>query len=323
MGIVNELLKAKIETKKGANPHLPRYRRATGETANGLPRLLLQERDYRILRDIGRYRLLTTSQIETLRQADANDALRFPSRLTLTRRLKLLFHHGHVQRIARPLAQGSLEPVYLLDALGVKSLHRHLSDSGGETNIKAKTGLPKTVALEHLLSVNQFRLSLEIACAVTAYRDESSRVELAQWQGGGSVKFAIQVAAKGERTQTVRLIPDGFFALRSRGQRLFHFLEADRGTESLPVLEAKCRAYYAYWQSGGFGRDFSLSPQIAFRVVFVLHSRRRLEAMGKVVAGLPSGRKMFWLTTEDEIVPHRVLDGVFHEVGCEQGRSLG
>lgn len=316
---MSENLAAKIETRKEAAAHLPRYKRAAGATADDLPSLLLQERDYAILQDVGRYRLLTTSQIEALRQADSKQGLRFPSRLTLTRRLKLMFHHGYVQRIARPLSQGSLEPVYVLDGLGSRALQRHF----GDTNVKARSALPKSLALGHLLSVNQFRLALEVACKATSYRDESSRVELAQWQGGDVVKFAVQLAAKGERTQTVRLIPDGFFSLRSRGQRLFYFLEADKGTESLPVLLAKCRAYYAYWQSGGFGRDFSLSPQVAFRVLFVLHSPRRLETMSRAVASLPNGQRMFWMTTETEVTPHRVLEPVFKEAGSDQFRALG
>lgn len=270
-----------------------------------------------ILSDLARYRLLTTSQIETLRASDAEPQLRFPSRLTLTRRLKLMFHHGQVQRIARPLAQGSLEPIYVLDSLGVKALQRHRGQE-----VKAKTSLPKSVALEHLLGINQFRLSLEVACQSTIYGNEDKRVELAQWQNGDAVKFMVPMAAKGERTQAVRLIPDGFFALRSCGQWLFYFLEADRGTESLSVLLAKCRAYYAYWQSGGFGHDFSLSPQVGFRVLFVLHSARRLETMAKTVASLPSGQRMFWMTTEDEIAPHRVLEPVFRETSSEQKRAL-
>jgi hypothetical protein len=307
---------AKSQTK--AKTHLPRFKRATGDASSALPRLLLQERDCAILQDVARYRLLTTSQIETLRASDSDSALRFPSRLTLTRRLKLLFHHGYVQRIARPLAQGSLEPVYVLDRGGVKALQRHF----GDVDLKARTGLPKSLALEHLLSVNGFRLSLEVACKSTIYGNEESRVELAQWQSGDAVKFAVPLATKGERTQTVRLIPDGFFALRSRGQRLFYFLEADRGTESLPVLVAKCRAYYAYWQSGGFGRDFTLSPQVAFRALFVLHSARRLETLAKAVAALPYGQKMFWMTTEEEATPHRVLEPIFREVGDARLRAL-
>lgn len=301
-----------------AKAHLPRFKRATGDASSSLPRLLLQERDCAILQDVARYRLLTTSQIETLRTSDSEHDLRFPSRLTLTRRLKLLFHHGYVGRIARPLSQGSLEPVYVLDKAGVKALQRHF----GEAAVKVKTSPPKSLALEHLLAVNGFRVSLEVACAATAYRDETSRVELAQWQGGDAVKFAVSLAARGERTQTVRLIPDGFFALRSRGQRLFYFLEVDRGTESLPVLVAKCRAYYAYWQSGGFGRDFTLSPQVAFRVLFVLHSTRRLESMNRAVAALPHGQKMLWMTIEGQVTPGRVLEPVFKEAGSEAIKAL-
>ena len=88
--------------------------------------MLLTARDLAVLEDVWHFRYLTTTQIETLRACDPKEENRFVSRLTLTRRLKLLFHHRYLRRIARPLAQGSREPVYVLDGEGARVLsHRH------------------------------------------------------------------------------------------------------------------------------------------------------------------------------------------------------
>ena len=98
--------------RSAARKPLPRYRRS-----EELPALVLQERDAALLEDVWRYRLLTTGQIELLRSIDHRPACRFVSRLTLTRRLKLLFHNGYVHRLARPQDQGSVEPVYVLETV--------------------------------------------------------------------------------------------------------------------------------------------------------------------------------------------------------------
>jgi hypothetical protein len=283
----------------GRRPYLPRSRRAEV----GLPGFVVRERDIALLEDIAQYRWLTTSQLELLRAHDSRPECRFVSRLPLTRRLKLLFHHGYVQRVIRPQAKGSLEPVYLLDSEGV----RILSQRHGEVVARPASQVPKQAALEHLLAINQFRVSLTTGCS------QRSDCGLIHWHSSEGVKFTTEVLERGERVSKTTIIPDGSFTLRVLNQRLFYFLEVDLGTEPGRTLIHKCRAYFAYWRTGGFARDFSVPAQLGFRVLFVAPSARRVETIRSAIRGLETGRRMFWTTTADNIDPGSLFKAVFDD----------
>lgn len=290
---------------------LPRYIRSPEKA----PRLLLQERDIAMLEDMWHHRLLTTSQIELLRQSDARLDLRFVSRLTLTRRLKLLFHHQYVQRIVRPMAKGSLEPVYVLDNRAARVLRqRH-----GDVSVRSPSQMPKTLALDHLLGINQVRVTLT---AAIANRKGGPRVELVSWLYNDAVKFSVVVAAPADRSRRVTLIPDAFFSLRVPPQRLFYFVEVDLGSETLKTLVAKCQAYVRYWQSGGFGRDFTVPPQVAFRVLFVAPTQKRARSIESAIRTLEAGRTMFWTTTQAQITPASMLEGIFTDGASGEARAI-
>jgi hypothetical protein len=318
-----------------SRPQLPRYRRS-----EDAPALVLQRRDHALLKDLWRYRWLTTSQIETLRNSDAELSLRFASRLTLTRRLKLLFHNGYLRRIARPLAQGSMEPVYVLDGEGARAL----SKEHGEVTARAPSQLPKAMALDHLLAVGQARVALTAACAASAI------AQLKEWRSADAAKFSVMLALPGERTRRVTLIPDGFFVLKVREEhqnkaegeknederkaaehrkaeenpkiaenpkgrvrQLFYFVEVDKGSEPGKVLGEKCRAYYAYWQSGGFAGEYSLPAGMGFRVLFIAPGEKRAATVAGAIRALPAGRTLFWTALETSIVPEQILEPVWRE----------
>ncbi|HEX8234544.1 MAG TPA: replication-relaxation family protein [Abditibacteriaceae bacterium] len=286
---------------------LPRYRRVEAG-----PPLVLQGRDLALLEDVWRYRLLSTSQLETLRASDQKVELRFPSRLTLTRRLKLLYHNRYLTRIPRPLAKGSQEPVYVLDREGAKALSRE----HGEVQARTASQLPKAAALEHLLAVNQVRLSLQISCA------GSPDTQLLAWHSSDTVKFSVATAPQpGERAYKVRLIPDGFLSMRvltgnqgtpsRQAQRLFYFVELDLGGESSRVLLDKCRTYYLYWHSGGFAHDFHLPQGVGFRVLFVVPTVKRSQTVLSAIRHLTAGQSMFWVTEQAHMTPKQILQPIW------------
>lgn len=313
---------------------LPRYRRGAEP-----PPLLLQERDMALLEDVWRYRWLTTSQLEILRACDERLSCRFSSRLPLTRRLKLLFHNRYVGRIARPLAQGSREPVYVLDVQGAATL----SCKFGEVTARPPSQMPKAMALDHLLLINQVRVSLVAACARSSdqrekYEGEAEQkegqpektqptaktqpTEMLNWQSSERVKFSVTLQERGERSRKVTLIPDGFFGLRVAGRRLFFFVEVDLGTEPARTIRDKCRAYFAYWQQQGFARDFRVPAQVGFRVLFVAPGLKRMETILKAASGLEHGRAMFWATLEEHITPGQVTGPVFQDAAGATTQSL-
>jgi hypothetical protein len=292
---------------------LPRYRRA-----QSAPAMLLTARDLAVLEDVWRFRFLTTSQIETLRAYDRQEERRFVSRLTLTRRLKLLFHHRYLRRLARPLAEGSREPVYVLDAEGARLLSlRH-----GEVKACPPSRLPRLVALDHLLDIVQMRLSLEagVQRETGARQENGSGMPTVEWLAGERVRFRVGLEEMGRRKQAVSIVPDGAAIVRLGGTRHYAFIEVDRGTEPQRTLAAKGRAYLAYWEGGGFAQDFSVPRGLGFRVLFVVPTARRAQLILKAIGGLSGPRQLFRVTLTEHITPGCVLGTVWWD--GESGRHV-
>jgi hypothetical protein len=262
--------------------------------------MLLTPRDLALLEDVWRFRFLTTSQLETLRAADARTEHRFVSRLTLTRRLKLLFHHRYLRRIARPLAQGSREPVYVLDGAGAQALScRH-----GEVSASPPSRLPAPAALDHLLAIGQTRLSFLVA----AGRGDPALLE---WLPGEQARFRVTLEEAGRHRQGVSIVPDGCAIVRLRGLRHHAFIEVDQGTEPQRTLAAKGRAYLAYWESGGFAADFNVPVGLGFRVLLVAPTPKRAHTILKAIGSLRGPRQLFRVALAAAITPRRVLTAVW------------
>jgi hypothetical protein len=306
----SDAVQSQPEGKAGAA--LPRFRRSPSA-----PRCLLQERDVALLEDLWRYRCLTTSQLELLRGSDPDPSLRFVSRLTLTRRLKLLFHGKYVRRLARPSIAGMQEPVYLLDSEGAKILSRR----HGEVAARAPSQLPKLVALEHILAINQFRASLTAAADMA--RDAAVRFEFLDWQVSNGAKFSVTLTADSKKPmpRKVALIPDGQFAIKTGDLKLFYFLEVDLGSEVSRILTEKCRAYYAFWQSGGFGTEYSVAANVGFRVLFVAPTAKRADTILSAIRKLDVGRNMFWVALQEEIAPDMLTRPIWRDAVIEERRA--
>lgn len=300
-----------------AMPPVPRSRRAPEQVP-----FALTGRDVALLLDVWRFRLLTTSQLQTLRRADPNEALRFVSRLTLTRRLKGLFHHRFLRRIARPAPLGSQEPVYVLDREGARALSLHLEEQGEAADVRAPlpSRLPKAAGLEHLLLINQARVAFSTVAALC--EDENETMQLLEWRSSDEVRLRVEVAVPGTRraastTQSVTLLPDAGMVLRvtGGGRRTRHvaFLEADRGTEPLATLVAKARAYHAFWKSGGFERAYSAPPGAGFWVLFTVPSKTRSATLLRTLREVEGGLTMFRVALESDLGPERVAGAVWTE----------
>ena len=278
---------------------LPRFRR----DAAAAPEIVLVSRDLALLEDVWRYGVLSTSQIEALRLGDPDPAHRFVSRFTLTRRLKLLFHNRYLRRLPRAIPKGSLEPVYVLDAEGARTLSLH----HGEVSAKAPSRLPKSAALDHLLGIAQVRLSLSLPDR----SDGTPACELAEWLPGDRVRFRVAMEGVGQRRQTVSVVPDGGAIIRAGGRRHYAFIEVDRSSEPQRTLTAKCRSYSAYWSSGGFAADWSVPRGMGFWVLFVVPSARRLETVLKAIAAAGGPRMMFKAALETDVRPGRIGEAVW------------
>jgi len=239
-------------------------------------RIEVTGRDMEILRALCSYRVLSSGQIQMKF---------FSSKSFSDRRLRKLFDHGLLDRIVPPVSRGRPEVLYTLGPEGRRIVAEELGVEVGSLRWKR----PKN--LEHLLSLNNFRLSLEEAAGRTP------GYSLLGWEGNLRI----------EVRPGVRLVPDAFFCLRTPKGKAFFFLEVDRSTEAGRRIERKMELYQAYRKRGGFRRDFGFEN---FRVLIVTSGPKRIGRLLRIAGGLRL-KVLFWMTSSQLISPGSILGNIW------------
>jgi len=192
----------------------------------------LTERDHQIIRLIYRHRFLRSSHIIALVGGSSQQILR---------RLKLLYHHGFLER---PRSQidyfhrgGSHHIVYGLGNKAAKLL-KEFGIAPAKFRFGEKNRAVGKVFLNHAILVSEIMVAVELACRKASvdliYGEEISlpgkiriRRQPFQWK----------VNVNGSK---LTVFPDQVFALKFKNGKescVFFFLEADRGT--MPVTRKK------------------------------------------------------------------------------------
>jgi len=276
---------------------LPRFKRV----ATVAP-IQLTERDHDILRLVHRHRFLRSHQIIALIGGSAQN---------LSRRLQRLFHLGYLER---PRAQlqyyersGSQTIAY---GLGNKSgsLLQLNPASWGEKNRAIGR-----MYLAHALLVSDIMMSLELAC-----RQHGIRL-LHEDELNLPVAVPLHWRVKIRDGTKLGVIPDRVFALEyadhnSQMQRIYYFLEADRGT--MPVVRQKLSqtsfyrkllAYEATWTNKVHQRHLGI-PR--FRVLTVTTSAARVKSLLDACSRLQRGHGLF-LFADESVLQKNLLSAVW------------
>src|ERR1043166_4938907 len=142
------------------NFRLPRFNRVSSAGV-----IQITDRDKEILRLVHRHRFLRSSHILSLLGGSAQQILR---------RLKLLYHHGYLER---PRAQldyyhkgGSREIVYGLNNKGARLINQELGHSSREISWAEKNRSIGRMFLEHALLVSDVMVAIELACRHSGIR---------------------------------------------------------------------------------------------------------------------------------------------------------
>ena len=259
---------------------LPRFERVAT-----IAPIHLAERDQEILWLVHRHRFLRSHQIVTLIGGSAQQ---------LSRRLQLLFHHGYLER---PRAQ-----LQYYERNGSKTIAYGLGNkSGSLLQLNPATQGEKNRAigrmyLEHALLVSEVMVALEIACrryGVRLLHEDELHLP---------VKAPLQWRVKIQDGTKLGVIPDRVFALEyadqnGQVQRIYYFLEADRGT--MPVVRQKLTqssfyrkllAYEATWANKVHQRHLGI-PR--FRVLTVTTSAARVKSLLDACSRLQRGHGLF------------------------------
>ena len=270
---------------------LPRFKRASAIAA-----IRLTERDYEIIRLAERFRFVRSSHIRSLIPGSPQQLLR---------RLKLLYHHGFLER---PRAQidyyhrgGSRHMIYGLGSKGAVLLRRDLDPGFGQVHWGEKNRAASRVFLEHALLVTDVMVAIELACRKAGIQLLTDReLAVADKITGERRPFHWQV--KISNRLKLGIIPDYVFALDFKdqggaGNRVFFFLEADRAT--MPVIRKnlsqtsfyrKLRAYEATWSQSIHQTQFGFHR---FRVLTVTTSAERVKSLVNACSKLKRGQGLF------------------------------
>jgi hypothetical protein len=276
---------------------LPRFQRVVTVAP-----IQLTARDQKIVRLIHRHRFLRSRQIIALIGGSAQN---------LSRRLQWLFHHGYLER---PRAQlqyyerhGSQSIVY---GLGNKSgsLLQLNPASWGEKNRAIGR-----MYLAHALLVSDVMVAIELAC-----RQHGIRL-LHEDELNLPVAAPLHWRVKLRDGTKLGVIPDRVFALEyadqhGATQRVYFFLEADRGT--MPVVREKLAqssfyrkllAYEATWANKFHQRHLGL-PR--FRVLTITTGAARVKSMLDACSRLQRGHGLF-LFADHSVLQKDLLTAVW------------
>ncbi len=224
-------------------------------SAAGLERLgrELTARDWAVLRDVDRCRLLTGRQLQRLHVGEGETAARAARRL-----LARLSRHGLLARLERRvggLRAGSSGFVYGLGPAGVRLLHpgaprRRLHE--------VRDGF-----LEHTLALSEIYVKLRQAEQRGALDLLTLETEPRSWRRMGDGDW---------------LKPDLHVVIGLGEEALHSFVELDRGTEHSPALLNKLRQYeHAY--RGGIAPGVDVFP----RVVWLVPDDRRAALLRRLL----------------------------------------
>jgi hypothetical protein len=256
----------------------------------------LTERDCEIIRRVERFRFVRSSHLCSLIPG---------SQQQLLRRLKLLYHHGFLER---PRAQidyyhrgGSRHIVYGLGNKSASLLKQELGVTFHERDWSEKNRSVGRVFLEHALLVSDVMVMIELACRQTEIRLLTRR-ELAVRDKTTGERRPFRWQVNVSKNLKLGVIPDYVFALDFKdkggaGKRTCFFLEADRST--MPVIRKnlsqtsfyrKLRAYEATWSQGLYRSQFGFDR---VRVLTVTTSPERIKSLLNACGQVKRGQGLF------------------------------
>lgn len=228
---------------------------------------VLQPRDFHLLNEIGRMRLVDLEQAQVIGKFGSYQRT-----------------HARMDRLAKA---GMLQRFYIgTVALGRKCIYG-LSAKAAELvgsefkRIQRRQGqlLVGDLFVHHQLHVNQIYLAVKYQAIPF-----------------GESRFISWKSFHKPLSQSVLLTPDGYFEIAAEQVVRSMFVEVDLGTETRTVWEQKIRAYLQLAISGEFERLFTRKQ---FRVLVVAPTRNRVERIRAVAAKLTD--KIFWFSSFEVI----------------------
>jgi hypothetical protein len=249
---------------------------------------LLSETDRQIIGLLGRHQVASSGQIRRLLFASHKN--RRAAAWSATHALGHLRDLGLIDSLPRRIGgwqKGSAEAVWYLSSAGWRLADQ---ENNGQDLPARLCDIPSQHALRHRLAVTETWVRLSEAVRAGAIEEAHAVPEPACWR-----EFI------GSYGQRLCLKPDLFATTVKAGSDFedVWFIEVDMGTESLPTIQRKLKAYEAYHKSGVEQTKEGVFP----RVVWLVLDEERAAAINTVIAGLSdTGKTIHKAMTLNEFI---------------------
>lgn len=228
----------------------------------------LGPRDWAVLEDVARLRLLTARQIERLHVATGSPLTRARRARALTKRLHDLGLLTRLQRRVGGVHAGSAGHIYALGTLG----QRLLGTGGPAGGVRRRRYWePSAPFVDHIVAVSELYVSLRERQAAGLIEDlifEPEPLCWRRWTGSAGEQLILK--------------PDAYCSFAAGDSEHHCFVELDNATESRSVIRRKAETYVDYWQTGTEQQRLALFP----RVLFLVPDLGRLEQITSVLGWL-------------------------------------
>lgn len=267
------------------------------------------ERDIEILKNLAKYRYLTTQDVKRLVFRENVNTLRTQVRL------KFLSSLGLVNRLMQFNSSGSRKAfAYFLSQQGAEYLLENNEDVTPSFGKYAHN--VKYLHLQHCLDISGFWVTLSLALEKEAGLELS--LFIPDWQvrekalKEGNVlknKEIWQEVSVPNTTTKLTVYPDAIFVISAKDadgnllQSKLFALEVDRGTESLEILRKKILAYSFAYNQGKF-KKYQGSED--FTVLIQTSSPKRASNLRQALIGL-QGEEMVWVTSVENVSDNNLL----------------
>jgi hypothetical protein len=233
-------------------------------------RRTLSERDWDILHDLARLRLMSVRQIERLHITATSSLARARRARAVMQRLHELGLVVRLERRVGGVHAGSAGHVYTLSALGQRITQS--VDAVGEHRVR-QPWEPSAPFVDHILAVTELYVELRESERQAIIAELDFEAEPQCWR--------VCSASNG---QQLVVKPDAFVHFVCGSYEYSYFVEVDRATQSRTVIRRKGEVYVDYFLSGHEQREHELFPQVLFVTTTEQRREQIMDALGSVDA---------------------------------------
>ncbi len=256
------------------------------------PRVNVQDRDLKVIKEVAKDRFLTARQIQ---------ALFFSSYSAVQRRLQKLWNKGYLKREYAPVKFGSSEALYCPTKKGMDLLVERSVINSDEIKWKSKYNRVKPEKKQHEIDVNEFKVALAVGVR------ENNNVELLFCEKDSSYWDYVKDPEPDpkDKREYIPIRPDRFIGLKINGLSNYYFLEVDRGSAALKECARKLRGLREYYFSGRFFKKYGQpgyrKEDYSYRVLITAPTEeRRNNLIEKVIE--QGSLEMCWFGLFSEVI---------------------